>query len=356
MRVGHVDLGGDSVVVIAGPCSVESREQIFEAARLVAGHGAAMLRGGAFKPRSSPYAFQGLGAQALTWLKEAGRSAGLPVVTEVMAAEHVGLVAAHADVLQVGARNMQNFSLLRALGSANRPILLKRGASSTTEELLLAAEYVLVSGNPQVVLCERGIRTFETVTRNTLDLGAVAALKQMTHLPVLVDPSHAAGRANLVGPLARAGIAAGADGLLVEVHPRPAEALSDGAQSLDPAGFSMLMDDLRAASAILGRSFGVAGRPESPAANVSGNRRRIDRLDQALVALLNERASLALELGRTKAHFNWPIRSPERELVVLERVAGFASRQLGADAARRIFSTIIAETAGAQQREREVTP
>jgi len=242
---GGVAIGTGRLVVMAGPCSVESRQQIRETARRVKAAGADMLRGGAYKPRTSPYDFQGLGRKALEWLSEAGKECGLPVVTEVVSPEDVDLVAEHADLLQVGARNMQNYALLRRLATAPKPVLLKRGPSATIQEWLLAAEYLLSGGNPQVVLCERGIRTFETAMRNTLDLAGVALVKQLTHLPVIVDPSHATGKRALVAPASRAAAAVGADGLLIEVHPCPGRALSDGDQSLDPAEFTALMSTLR---------------------------------------------------------------------------------------------------------------
>jgi 3-deoxy-7-phosphoheptulonate synthase len=244
--VGGVLVGGARTVVIAGPCSVESRAQLFETARAVKRAGASMLRGGAYKPRTSPYDFQGLGLEALRLLKEASRETGLPVVTEVMATEDVEAVAEHADMLQVGARNMQNFSLLKVLARTPRPVLLKRGPSATIKEWLLAAEYLLAGGNPDVVLCERGIKTFETEMRNTLDLAAVARVKELSHLPVLVDPSHGTGRRSLVPAASRAALAVGADGLMIEVHPDPERALSDGPQSLTLEGFAGLMQDLRA--------------------------------------------------------------------------------------------------------------
>jgi len=245
VTVGGVEIGAGRLVVMAGPCSVESRQQIRESARRVNAAGADMLRGGAYKPRTSPYDFQGLGRKALEWLAEASRESGLPVVTEVLSPEDVDLVADHADMLQVGARNMQNYALLRRLATAPKPVLLKRGPSATIQEWLLAAEYLLSGGNPQVVLCERGIRTFETATRNTLDLAGVALVKQLTHLPVIVDPSHGTGKRGLVAPASRAAVAVGADGLLIEVHPCPERALSDGEQSLDPGEFAELMQTLR---------------------------------------------------------------------------------------------------------------
>lgn len=245
VRVGDVRIGGNEVVVMAGPCSVENEEQISTVGESVASYGARVLRGGAFKPRSSPYSFQGLGEEGLVFLAQARDQTGLPVVTEVVAPEDVELVARYADMLQIGARNMQNFRLLSEVGAQTLPVLLKRGISSTVEELLLAAEYVVSAGNPQVVLCERGIRTFETTTRNTLDISAVPVLKQKTHLPVIVDPSHAAGERSLVPHLARAAVAVGADGIIVEVHNDPESALSDGKQSLTPDGFETMMDQLR---------------------------------------------------------------------------------------------------------------
>lgn len=243
--VAGVRIGGPDVVVMAGPCSVESRERLLETARSVKAAGASMLRGGAYKARTSPYDFQGLGIEALSILSEARDITGLPIVTEVMGVEEIEAVAECADMLQVGARNMQNFPLLRRLATVPRPILLKRGPAATVKEWLLAAEYLLSGGNSNVVLCERGIKTFETETRNTLDLAAVALAKELCHLPVVVDPSHATGRRSLVPAASRAAIAIGADGLLIEVHPCPERALSDGPQSLDLAGFAELMKGLR---------------------------------------------------------------------------------------------------------------
>jgi len=256
VRVGSTSIGGGAFGVIAGPCSIESEEQMLATARAAADSGATMLRGGAFKPRSSPYAFQGMGVEGLQLLRAAGDAVGLPVVTEVLDVRDAEVVAEYADVLQVGARNMQNFMMLDELGTMSRPVLLKRGLSATIEELLSAAEYILKGGNRDVILCERGIRTFETYTRNTLDLAAVAALKSLTHLPVLVDPSHATGRRDLIGPMCRAGIAAGADGLMIEVHPDPEHARCDGPQSLAPADFAVLMADLGPRVALEGKTMG----------------------------------------------------------------------------------------------------
>ena len=245
--------GGQDIAIIAGPCAVESRAQMLEIAHAVKEAGAHLLRGGAFKPRSSPYAFQGLGEEGLKLLAEARAATGLPIVTEALSVEQMPLVAEYADVVQIGARSMQNYSLLRKAGACGKPVLLKRGMSATVEELLLSAEYLLVEGNPRVILCERGIRTFETSTRNTVDINAVPVLKAATHLPVVVDPSHGTGHWSLVAAVARAAVAAGADGLLLEVHPHPEQALSDGPQSLKPEKFAELVRQIRAVAAAVDR-------------------------------------------------------------------------------------------------------
>jgi 3-deoxy-7-phosphoheptulonate synthase len=245
VRVGEVEIGGDTVVVIAGPCSVESREQLLSTAHAVKKAGASLLRGGAYKPRTSPYDFQGLGVEALKILREASDETGLPIVTEVMGTEDVELICEYADMLQIGARNMQNFNLLRKLATVRKPVLLKRGPSATVKEWLLAAEYLLAGGNRDVVLCERGIKTFETETRNTMDLAAVALARDLSHLPVIADPSHGTGKQSLIAAMSRAAVAVGADGLIIEVHPCPERALSDGPQSLDFAAFEKVMRGLR---------------------------------------------------------------------------------------------------------------
>ena len=254
VKVNGVEVGGNQITIIAGPCSVESREQLMETAEAVKKAGATMLRGGAFKPRTSPYAFQGLGLKALELLREAREQFRMPIVTEIMATQDVALVTQYADVLQIGARNMQNFALLHAVGETQKPVLLKRGLMSTVEELLMAAEYILSHGNHRVMLCERGIRTFETATRNTFDINAIPLLKSLTHLPVIADPSHGTGKWELVPPVARAAIAAGADGLIIEVHPQPAKALSDGAQSLKPDNFAKMVNEVRAIAQVMGRT------------------------------------------------------------------------------------------------------
>ena len=255
VRVGDVDVGGERVVVMAGPCSVESRDQIERSAEIVARLGAQVIRAGAFKPRSSPYAFQGLGEEGLRMLRAAADRHGLLVVSEVMDLTQIPLVAQYADILQVGARNMQNFNLLRELGRQRKPVLLKRGISATIEELLLSAEYILAGGNYDVILCERGIRTFETYTRNTMDISAIPVVKKLSHLPIVADPSHGTGRRDMVAPMGRAAVAAGADGLLMEVHPDPDHALSDGAQSLRFEQFEELMSQLRIIVPAVGRSM-----------------------------------------------------------------------------------------------------
>ena len=250
-----VEIGGPNVVVMAGPCSVESHEQLFTTAEAVVKAGARVLRGGAFKPRSSPYSFQGLGEEGLKLLREAGDKFGLLVISEVMEIAQIPVMLPYVDILQVGARNMQNFNLLRELGKVRKPVLLKRGIAATLEELLLSAEYIMAGGNYEVVLCERGIRTFETYTRNTLDISAIPIIKKLSHLPMTADPSHGTGRRDKVSPMARAAVAAGADALLIEVHCDPEKALSDGAQSLFPEQFSKLMDELRMIAPAVGRKI-----------------------------------------------------------------------------------------------------
>jgi 3-deoxy-7-phosphoheptulonate synthase len=255
IQLNGISIGGQQLVVIAGPCSVESREQLLETAKVVKAAGAKVLRGGAYKPRTSPYSFQGLGEEGLRLLAEAREATGLLVVTEVMEPDLVPLISAYADILQIGARSMQNYALLHAVGEAQKPVLLKRGMMSTMEELLMSAEYVLSHGNNRVILCERGIRTFESYTRNTLDISAVPLLKQLSHLPVIADPSHGTGKWELVEPVSRAAVAAGADGLMVEVHPHPEQAMSDGAQSLIPERFRALMAHLAPIAEAVGRTL-----------------------------------------------------------------------------------------------------
>ncbi|MBK7584317.1 MAG: 3-deoxy-7-phosphoheptulonate synthase [Myxococcales bacterium] len=255
IEVRGVKIGGGPLVVMAGPCSVESREQVLETAKHVREHGASILRGGAFKPRTSPYDFQGLREEGLALLAEAREATGMPIITEVKDTETLQLVADYSDILQIGARNMQNFSLLEAVGALGKPVMLKRGIASSVNEWLMAAEYIVSRGNYQVMLCERGIRTFETMTRNTLDLGIVPILRSITHLPVIVDPSHGTGVAKAVGPMTRASVAAGVDGVIVEVHPNPSKALSDGPQALTFSMFADLMQEVRKVAAALGQAL-----------------------------------------------------------------------------------------------------
>lgn len=255
INVSGVKVGGKKVVVMAGPCSVENREVLIQIAKSVKHSGASILRGGAFKPRTSPYSFQGLGEEGLRYLKEAREKTGLPIITEVMDIRELPLIERYVDVLQIGARNMQNFNLLKEVGLSKKPVLLKRGMSSTIKELLMSAEYILSNGNFNVILCERGIRTFEEETRFTLDLSAIPVLKKKTHLPVIVDPSHGTGQWGYVPPMAKAAVAAGADGLLIEVHPKPEEALSDGLQSLLPENFDKLMKELKVIAKAVGREI-----------------------------------------------------------------------------------------------------
>lgn len=248
-------MGGEKIVVMAGPCSVESREQILETAHAVKEAGGSVLRGGAFKPRSSPYSFQGLGEEGLKYLAEAREQTGLPVITEVMSSEDIELVGDYTDIFQIGARNNQNYPLLKAVGKTSKPVFLKRGISGTIQELLMGAEYILSNGNMQVMVCERGIRTYETATRNTFDINAIPVLKQLTHLPVVADPAHGTGQWEYVSPIAKAAVAAGADALMIEVHPNPSKAWSDGAQSLTFQRFGNLMKELRTVASAVGREI-----------------------------------------------------------------------------------------------------
>lgn len=253
VKVGNIEIGGKNIQVMAGPCAVESREQLLEVAEIVKDNGARILRGGAFKPRTSPYSFQGMEEKGLEFLAEAKEKTGLLIVTEVMDTRKVDLVANYTDILQIGTRNMQNFPLLKEAAKANKPVLLKRGLNASIEEWLMAAEYIMTSGNHQVILCERGIRTFETATRNTLDLSAIPVVKHLSHLPVIVDPSHSTGKWRFVQPMSRAAIAAGADGLMIEVHPKPSEAVCDGPQSITPERFSRTMDEIKQLANLMGR-------------------------------------------------------------------------------------------------------
>lgn len=355
VRIGpEVELGvGHELVVMAGPCAVESAEQLFDTARSVRREGARILRGGAFKPRTSPYSFQGLGLPALELLARAREETGMPIVSEIVDPGDISAFEQHVDVLQVGARNMQNFALLRAVGQSRHPVLLKRGLSSTIDEWLLAAEYILAAGNPNVILCERGIRTFETATRNTLDLSAVPVLRQRTHLPIVVDPSHGTGARALVGPMALAGAAVGADGLLIEVHPDPSNARSDGDQSLDLDEFGALMDELRRLQFVRDGAAGPtpstwSAERAATAPGIEDLRGKIDDIDARLAALVQERAAVALEVQRRRdpgQHGHDVVR--ERSL--LERAAR-ASGPMTPIELTTIFDSVLRASRSVQRR------
>lgn len=348
-----IEIGlGHELVVMAGPCAVESRSQLLDTARSVRREGARVLRGGAFKPRTSPYSFQGLGLPALRLLAEARDETGMPIISEVVDPADVEAFDQYVDVLQVGARNMQNFALLKAVGQSRRPVLLKRGLSSTIDEWLLAAEYILAAGNPNVILCERGIRTFETATRNTLDLSAVPVARLKTHLPIVVDPSHGTGARALVGPMALAGAAVGADGLLIEVHPDPPNARSDGDQSLDFEEFGALMDELRRLQFVrsgAGRDAGDAPvRHDLGDAGIASLRERIDDLDGRLACLVQERAAVALEVQRRRdPHVHG--HDVRRERALLERAAS-ASGPMTPVELTMVFDAVVRAARSVQRR------
>lgn len=328
-RFNVLGIGSGRPVIIAGPCSVESEAQIRAAARAVKEAGATALRGGAFKPRTSPRSFQGLGEEGLRLLAEAGQEVGLPVVTEVMDTADIDLVSRYADVLQIGSRNMQNFALLKQVGRTGKQILLKRGLAATIAEWLGAAEYITASGNDQVVLCERGIRTFETYTRNTLDLSGAVAARSLSGLPVIVDPSHAAGRRELIPALSKAALAAGVDGLMIEVHPEPAAALSDAEQQLDFPDFQSLMADL-----------GLL--PECQLVSLERCRAEIDRTDEQLLRLLTHRLRVAERVGELKRQSGMETVQPDRERALLERLAAMAPSPLGSGDVHAVWHAIIA--------------
>ena len=350
VRVGDVEIGaGAPLVVIAGPCAVESREQVLATARWVKREGATIMRGGAFKPRSSPYAFQGLGVEGLKLLAEAREETGLPVVSEITDPSDVEVFDRYVDMLQIGARNMANFVLLKAVGQSRKPVLLKRGLSATIEEWLMAAEYILSSGNPNVILCERGIRTFETATRNTLDLSAVPVIRERTHLPIMVDPSHGTGHRPLVRPLAVAGAAVGADGIIIEVHPDPPMARSDSEQSLSFPEFGDLMDDLRRHEYLRNPTARSAYVPAEPPAERRRLRARIDDVDARLAALLEERAELSVAVQQTRtADDHGHDVGRERELI--ERAAHLEGSVLTAEEREMVFGAILRVSRSAQRR------
>lgn len=318
VKVQDTTVGGRDIILMGGPCAVESREQMRAAAKAVKAAGGRVLRGGVYKPRTSPYSFQGLGEEGVAYLAEAAAEYGLLCVTEVVDEHGLEVLIDKVDILQVGSRNMQNFHLLKVLGGIRKPVILKRGLSATIEEWLLAAEYILAGGNSEVILCERGIRTFEPSTRNTLDLSAVSLAKELSHLPVIVDPSHAAGRADLIPSLAKAAIAGGADGLLIEMHPNPAEAQSDGAQSLTPEQFAQLASELQTVAKSVKRNF-VCPMEER---GLEQLRERIDHIDQDIVHLLAERMHTAKKVGSyKKADY---IRDGKRETEILQRLHKWA--------------------------------
>ena len=350
VRVGDVEIGaGAPVAVIAGPCAVESREQLLATARWVKREGATLLRGGAFKPRSSPYAFQGLGVEGLQLLAEAREETGLPVVSEITDPANVEVFDRYVDMLQVGARNMQNFVLLKAVGQSSKPVLLKRGLSSTIDELMMAAEYILSSGNPNVILCERGIRTFETATRNTLDLSAVPVIQERTHLPVVVDPSHGTGHRSLVRPLAVAGAAVGADGIIIEVHPDPPTARSDSEQSLSFPEFGDLMDDLRRHEYLRQPTAQHAQIHIEPPVERARLRARIDDVDARLAALLEERAELSVAVQQTRTSDDHG-HDVTRERELIERAAHGPEGVLTPEEIETVFGAIMRVSRAAQRR------
>ena len=350
VRVGNVEIGaGAPLAVIAGPCAVESREQVLATARWVKREGATLLRGGSFKPRTSPYAFQGLGREALELLAEAREDTGLPVVSEVTDPADVALFERYVDMLQVGARNMANFVLLRAVGQSRKPVLLKRGLSSTIEEWLMAAEYILSSGNPNVVLCERGIRTFETATRNTLDLSAVPVARERTHLPIMVDPSHGTGHRPLVRPMSVAAAAVGADGIIIEVHPDPPKARSDSEQSLSFPEFGDLMDDLRRQEYLRRPTAPGAQAPADAPVERARLRQRIDDVDSRLASLLDERAELAVAVQQTRPSDDHG-HDVGRERQLIERAAATDGSVLTPEERETVFAAILRVSRAAPRR------
>ena len=359
ITIGNNAMGaGSPLVVMAGPCSVESSEQLFDTARLVKREGGHILRGGAYKPRTSPYAFQGLGEDGLKLLADARAETGLPVVSEMTDASQMELFERYVDIIQIGSRNMHNFTLLRAAGQGRTPVLLKRGFGATIEEWLMAAEYVLSAGNANVILCERGIRTFERATRNTLDLSAVPVLREMTHLPVVVDPSHGTGKRSLVAPMAVAAAAVGADGLIIEVHPDPPHARSDGDQSLSFPEFGALMDELRRLE-YLKRQSDHARQPVAIPAGVESMRGRIDAIDEQLLGLIDERAQLALSISRAKGTNG---HDPQREHALLDRARAMEGGALDGQELEQVMSAVLRASRqmqrrhAAEQRDKVKTP
>lgn len=336
IEVNGVTIGGKEIILIGGPCAVESSLQMSQSAETVKRAGGKILRGGLFKPRTSPYSFQGLGLEGLNYLVQAAKEQNLLCVTEVIDASSLDLVVDKVDILQIGARNMQNFGLLKLVGKIKKPIILKRGLSATIEEWLLAAEYILVAGNPQVILCERGIRTFEPSTRNTLDLSAVGVAKELSHLPVIVDPSHAAGRRDLISSLSKAAIAAGADGLLIETHPNPIEAVSDGPQSLTPEQFVQLAGELGIVAESVKRVFTFGDNGNT----LEALRIQIDRVDQSIIELLADRMQIVRKIGDQKRLDR--VKDTNRQNEIIQRLVNLAEElQLPPDLVKSLYPLIF---------------
>jgi len=338
IEVNGVTIGGQEIILIGGPCAVESSIQMSQSAETVKKAGGKILRGGVFKPRTSPYSFQGLGLEGLNYLVQAAKEQGLLCVTEVIDAPSLDLVVDQIDIIQIGARNMQNFELLKMAGKVNKPIILKGGLSATIEEWLLAAEYILSAGNPQVILCERGIRTYEPSTRNTLDLSAVGVAKELSHLPVIVDPSHAAGRRDLIAPLSKAAIASGADGLLIEMHPNPAEAVSDGPQSLHPEQFIQLAGELGMVAESVNRIFACGGKNGEE--SLESLRNQIDGIDQGIIESLAARMKIVKKVGDQKRLDR--VKDTNREKEILQRLTNLAIElQLPSELVKKIYPLIF---------------
>ncbi|AET69491.1 phospho-2-dehydro-3-deoxyheptonate aldolase [Desulfosporosinus orientis DSM 765] len=336
VEVKGVSIGGREIILMGGPCAVESREQMSQSAKTVKDAGGKILRGGVFKPRTSPYSFQGLGLEGLNYLVQAAKEQDLLCVTEVIDRQSLDLVVDKVDIIQIGARNMQNFELLKTVGSINKPVILKRGLSATVEEWLLAAEYILASGNQRVILCERGIRTYEPSTRNTLDLSAVGVTKSLSHLPVIVDPSHAAGRRDLISSLSKAAIAAGADGLLIETHPDPDRASSDGPQSLTPEQFMALAQELEPVADSVQRSFTFGRREDT----LEALRARIDRIDESLLEKLAERIQVVKRMGDQKRLDQ--VKDSNRQKEILQRLVALAAElEVPGELVKRIYPLIF---------------
>lgn len=357
---GGITCGGRSLLIVAGPCSVESAEQMDQVANAMHGQGVSAIRGGVYKPRTSPYAFQGMGEEGLRIMSEMSKKYSMPIITEVMSEKQADIAVHVADVLQIGSRNMQNFELLKHIGTLNKPVILKRGLSATLEEFVMAAEYILAGGNKNVILCERGIRSYDSATRNVLDLGGVVALRHMTHLPIIVDPSHACGRSELVADLARAAVACGADGIMIECHPEPAKSVSDARQAISLQDMIDIIRSIEPIAHAVGRTVGsphlVPAKPaavvqvknvkrttahESLLGELKAIRREVDKIDATVAALLEKRLTLALEVGALKDELNLPSRDHVREREVIELVSRCCSDPQIADKVRDIYERIM---------------